>query len=126
MEFVRVTFPSVRGVQIDGAPQGQTGDLLGVQRGHHIFDLGVPLDYTPASRTEVVAGTSQDRPMMIEFEPAPMFEIATRRSRSAARPATAARARKVRKAGNKKTAKKKTAKKAAGKKTAKKKIGKKR
>jgi hypothetical protein len=124
MEFVRVTFPSVRGVQIDGAPQGQTGDLLGVQRGHHIFDLGVPLDYTPASRTEVVAGTSQDRPMIIEFEP--VFEMATRRSRRAARPATAARARKVRKAGKKKTAKKKTAKKAAGKKTGKKKIGKKR
>lgn len=133
MEFVTVTFPRVRDVQMDGAPEGQTGDLIGVQRGHHIFDLGLPLDYTPPSRTEVVAGTSQDRPMIIAFEPAPSVDMA--RPRSAPRPPAAPGARKARprgrkKAGKKKAAKKKAAKKqkaartkAGKKKTAKKKIG---
>lgn len=131
MEFVTVTFPRVRDVQMDGAPEGQTGDLIGVQRGHHIFDLGLPLDYTPPSRTEVVAGTSQDRPMIIAFEPAPSFEMA--RPRSAPRPPAAPGARKARPRGRKKAGKKKAAKKqkaartkAGKKKTAKKKIGRKR
>jgi hypothetical protein len=131
MEFVTVTFPRVRGVQMDGAPEGQTGDLIGVQRGHHIFDLGLPLDYTPPSRTEVVAGTSQDRPMIIAFEPAPSFDMA--RPRSAPRPPAAPGARKARPRGRKKAGKKKAAKKQktartkAGKKnTWRKKIGRKR
>src|SRR5436190_19076074 len=79
MEFVRVTFETVRGVQIDGAPQGQTGELLGVQRGHHTFDLGEPVDYTPSSRTELVAGTSQSQPMVIDFQPAVAFAIAMKK-----------------------------------------------
>jgi hypothetical protein len=131
MEFVTVTFPRVRDVQMDGAPEGQTGDLIGVQRGHHIFDLGLPLDYTPPSRTEVVAGTSQDRPMIIAFEPAPSFEMA--RPRSAPRPPAAPGARKARPRGRKKGGKKKAAQKpkaartkAGKKKTGKKKIGRKR
>jgi hypothetical protein len=132
MEFVTVTFPRVRDVQMDGAPEGKTGDLIGVQRGHHIFDLGVPLDYTPPNRTEVVAGTSQDRPMIIEFEPAPIVEMATR-PRSAARPPAPAGARTTRTRGRKKAAKKQKAartkagkKKTGKKKTGKKKIGRKR
>ena len=76
MEFVKVTFPESRGVQMDGAPEGNTGDVLSVQRGHHIFDLGEPVDYTPPSRTEVVAGTSQDHPMIIPFAPVHALELA--------------------------------------------------
>src|SRR5207237_8056031 len=79
MEFVRVTYETVRGVQIDGTPQGQTGELLGVQRGHHIFDLGQPVDYTPSSRSEVVAGTSQSQPMVIDFQPAVAFAMAMKK-----------------------------------------------
>ena len=70
MEFVKVTYPEERGVDIDGAPQGRTNELVGVQRGHHIFDLGEPFDYDPPSRTVVVAGTTQTRPLIVEFQPA--------------------------------------------------------
>ena len=49
MEFVLVTFPRVRPVRMDGATQGHTGQMIAVQRGVHIFDLGLPLDYTPPS-----------------------------------------------------------------------------
>jgi hypothetical protein len=76
MEFVKVTFPSPRGVQMDGAPEGQTGDLLGVQRGHHTFDLGEPIDYTPSSRTELIAGTSKEQPLIIEFQATAPSELA--------------------------------------------------
>ena len=38
MEFVLVRFPRVRSVRMDGAQQGQTGQVIGVQRGTHIFD----------------------------------------------------------------------------------------
>jgi hypothetical protein len=70
MEFVIATFPQVRGLRMDGAPQGQTGQVIGVQRGHHIFDLGNPKDYVPVSVPAVVAGTSQAQPMVISFQPA--------------------------------------------------------
>jgi hypothetical protein len=75
MEFVKVTFPTDRAVQLDGAPEGRTNKLLGVERGHHIFDLGEPFDYTPPNRDVLVAGTSQDRPQLIQFEPVSILEL---------------------------------------------------
>ena len=59
MEFVLVTFPTLRAVRLDGAQQGQTGQIIGVQRGTHLFDLGTPQDYTPPLVQTVVANTSQ-------------------------------------------------------------------
>jgi hypothetical protein len=70
MEFVQVTFPRARGVFMDGAPQGKTGQTIGVQRGHHIFDLGDPQDYEPPTFPTVVAGTTQTQPLIIMFKPA--------------------------------------------------------
>jgi hypothetical protein len=70
MEFVLVTFPVARGVEMDGIPQGPTGQTFGVQRGHHVFDLGSPVDYVPASFPALVTGTTQPNPMVIAFQPA--------------------------------------------------------
>ena len=67
MEFVLVTFPTLRPVRMDGARQGQTGQIIGVQRGNHIFDLGSPQDYAPPSVPAVVANTSQMQPLVIPF-----------------------------------------------------------
>jgi len=89
MEFVIVTFPRIRGLKIDGAPQGQTGQLIGVQRGHHIFDLGDPKNYVPVGVSAFVLGTTQTRPMVIPFQPAMRSAqgatgAATRRARGVA------------------------------------------
>ena len=70
MEFVLVTFPTQRRVRMDGAQQGDTGQIIGVQRGTHIFDLGKPPNYAPPSVQTVVANTSQMQPLVIPFEPA--------------------------------------------------------
>ena len=70
MEFVIVTFPTRRGVNVDGAARGQTGRLLRLQAGTHIFDLGVPADYAPASQMLPVIGTSVANPLEVAFEQA--------------------------------------------------------
>jgi transcriptional regulator of nitric oxide reductase len=69
MEFVIVTFPVVRAVIMDGAPEGQTGELIGVERGTHRFDLGEPTDYQPLRRRVRVTNTTQLTPMEIAFDP---------------------------------------------------------
>ena len=70
MEFVLVTFPRVRPVRMDGATQGQTGQVLAVQRGVHIFDLGSPPDYTPPSVQTTVANTTSGAPLVVAFQDA--------------------------------------------------------
>jgi len=70
MEFVLVTFPRVRPVRMDGATQGQTGQVIAVQRGVHIFDLGAPLDYTPPSIQTPVANTTSVAPLVVAFQSA--------------------------------------------------------
>src|SRR5688500_1216427 len=67
MEFVLVEFPQIRRVFIDDAPQGMTGQRQAVQEGHHVFDLGEPVDYTPARQEVLVSGTSVRNPMSIVF-----------------------------------------------------------
>jgi len=70
MEFVIVRFPSQRNVNVDGAPFGRTGVPLRVQRGTHLFDLDVPLDYAPLSITQQVKNTTMATPMFIDFSQA--------------------------------------------------------
>ena len=74
MEFVLVTFPRVRPVRMDGATQGQTGQVIAVQRGVHLFDLGSPLDYAPPSVQTPVANTTS----------APGRGVSKRRARASA------------------------------------------
>ncbi len=70
MEFVKVNFPTVRQVFIDGEEEGAVGDLIRVQRGLHTFDLGSPPDYTPPTQDVNVIGTTATSPREIDFEPA--------------------------------------------------------
>ena len=81
MEFAIVIFPTIRGVNVDSAPMGQTCEILRLQRGTHIFDLGSPENYSPSSRTIPLTGTTIDRPRAVVFTQAP-------RARGAARPAS--------------------------------------
>ena len=69
MEFVLVTFPRIRPVRVDGGRVGQTGQVLRLQRGNHIFDLGNPRDYTPPNVQTPVVNTSPTTPMVIAFDP---------------------------------------------------------
>ena len=70
MEHVVVSYPTDRDVRIDGQIAGMTNDTLRVERGHHTFDLGVPLDYQPASIEKSVRDTTSIKPMRIkDFRP---------------------------------------------------------
>ena len=67
MEYVIVTFPTVRQVYIDGEKCGQTNDVLRVDPGTHIFTLGPHANYTPESQEVAVDSTSVLAPLEIIF-----------------------------------------------------------
>ncbi|MEO7359465.1 MAG: hypothetical protein ABI120_04005 [Gemmatimonadaceae bacterium] len=69
MEFVIVTYPSERVVNVDGGPLGKTGQKLKMAAGTHDFDLDAPLDYMPGSQTVQVARTTSASPLTIAFAP---------------------------------------------------------
>lgn len=70
MEYVVVSYTAERTVRIDGQEAGFTNDTLMVQKGHHVFDLGEPQDYQPASVEKVVQDTTSVGPMIItDFHP---------------------------------------------------------
>ena len=106
MEFVIVEFPIARGVNMDGAPNGFTNQLLTVQAGTHIFDLGLPIDYNPASCQHQVVNTDINNPMRIPFAQGAFVAMAeaasvTRRSAAPRRKAKSTRAKKARKPNKK-------------------------
>ncbi len=67
MEYARVKFPTDRFVYIDDERNGQTNDVLRVDAGTHIFDLGPLANYRPASRKVMVRNTTVLEPLEIEF-----------------------------------------------------------
>lgn len=67
MEYVKVTYPTDRLVRIDGESSGYTNDVLRVDAGTHIFDLGPLANYSPASRQVAVSGTTVLRPLVVPF-----------------------------------------------------------
>ena len=69
MEHVEVQFPEERDVNIDGQLAGKTNSTLMVEEGHHVFDLGQPLDYEPESQQVAVTGTDPIRPQIVIFSP---------------------------------------------------------
>jgi len=103
MAFAIVTFPRVRRVFMDGAPEGQTGETIIVQRGHHVFDLGDPQDYTPPSVPAVVTGTEDD-PTIIAFAAASVPLAAEGVAAAPGPLEAAAPAKRARRGGAKKTA----------------------
>jgi hypothetical protein len=67
MEYVKVTYPTKRSVRVDEVLAGKTGDVLELDEGTHVFDLGNPPDYDPSSQEVVVSGTTVLRPMVVDF-----------------------------------------------------------
>ena len=67
MEYVRVTYPTNRLVYIDGERSGYTNEVLRVDAGTHVFDLGALGNYKPASREVEVQGTTVLTPLVVAF-----------------------------------------------------------
>jgi len=67
MEHVIVTFPSDRLVYVDGEENGSTNEVLRVEAGTHVFELGNLANYRPASRTVTVQDTTVLEPLKIAF-----------------------------------------------------------
>ena len=67
MEFVKVTYPTDRFVYIDDEQGGRTNDVLRVDAGTHVFDLGTLANYKPASRQMEVKDTTVLQPLVIAF-----------------------------------------------------------
>jgi len=67
MEYVIVKFPTDRYVYIDGAQNGYTNEVLRIDAGTHVFELGTLANYRPASRTVTVQDTTVLEPLEIRF-----------------------------------------------------------
>jgi hypothetical protein len=64
---VKVTFPTDRLVYIDGEENGNTNEVLKVDAGTHVFQLGNLANYRPASRKVTVEETTVLDPLEIAF-----------------------------------------------------------
>jgi hypothetical protein len=67
MEYVKVTFPTDRLVFVDGEENGSTNEVLRVEAGTHVFELGKLANYRPASRRVTVQDTTVLEPLEIAF-----------------------------------------------------------
>ena len=67
MEYVVVVFPTDRLVYIDGEENGSTNEVLRIDAGTHLFELGNLANFRPASRTVTVQGTTVLEPLEIRF-----------------------------------------------------------
>ena len=67
MEYVKITFPTNRLVYIDGEQNGCTNEVLRVDAGSHIFELGNLENYRPGSRKVLVQDTTVLEPLEIAF-----------------------------------------------------------
>jgi hypothetical protein len=67
MEYVNVTYPTDRFVYIDDKQAGRTNEVLRVEAGTHVFDLGTTANYKPASRQVEVKDTTVLQPLVIVF-----------------------------------------------------------
>jgi hypothetical protein len=67
MEYVKVTFPTKRFVYVDGEQNGYTNDVLRVDAGTHLFELGNRNNFCPASRKVLVQDTTVLDPLEVPF-----------------------------------------------------------
>jgi hypothetical protein len=67
MEYVKVTFPTRRLVYIDGEQNGYTNDVLRIDAGTHLFELGNLYNYAPDSQKVLVQDTTLLTPMEVAF-----------------------------------------------------------
>ena len=69
MEYVKVVYPTKRLVYIDGEQNGYTNEVLRVDAGTHVFELGSVLNFEPSFRRTTVKGTTVFEPLEIVFRP---------------------------------------------------------
>ena len=69
MHYVKVQYREERDVYIDGQCAGETNQTLMVEEGHHRFDLGEPVDYSPEFLDVEVDNPSSIRPQIVRFTP---------------------------------------------------------
>jgi hypothetical protein len=67
MEYVRVKFHTRRLVYVDEEENGYTNEVLRVDAGTHVFELGNLANFRPVSRTVTVKDTSVLEPLEIAF-----------------------------------------------------------
>ena len=67
MEYVIVSFPTDRLVYIDGEQNGRTNEVLRVDAGTHVFELGNLDNFQPAQRKVLVQDTSVIEPLEVAF-----------------------------------------------------------
>ena len=67
MESVIVSFPTDRLVYIDDEKNGYTNEVLRVDAGTHVFDLGPLENYRPGSRKVMVKDTTPLEPLEVKF-----------------------------------------------------------
>lgn len=67
MEYVKVTFPTRRLVYIDEEENGYTNEVLRLEPGTYVFELGNLDNFRPASRKVTVRDTSVLEPLEIAF-----------------------------------------------------------
>ncbi|HUG79639.1 MAG TPA: hypothetical protein VML57_19325 [Burkholderiales bacterium] len=67
MEYVKVTYPTRRLVYIDEEKNGYTNEVLRVEAGTHVFELGNLSNFRPASRKLTVRDTTVLEPLEIPF-----------------------------------------------------------
>lgn len=67
MEYVIVKFPTKRLVYIDGEENDYTNEVIRVDAGTHVFELGNLANYRPASRKVTVKDTTVLEPLEIAF-----------------------------------------------------------
>ncbi|MGD8926606.1 MAG: hypothetical protein PVG20_07135, partial [Thioalkalispiraceae bacterium] len=70
-QFVVVQANEDRRVYVDKEFAGSTGELLRMEPGMHVFDLGEPKDYKPKQKRIGVKGTSEKEPLIIKFTVTP-------------------------------------------------------
>ena len=68
MEYLRVNFPIVRPVYIDGDECGKTNMVIRIDPGTHVIHLGDPIDYRPSEQRHRVRDTTPERPLVVDFE----------------------------------------------------------
>ena len=69
-EYLVVKFPKPRKVLLNGAPKGNTNELLTLQGGKYTVSLEPNSDFTPTEQDIDLRNTSALNPLEVEFQEA--------------------------------------------------------
>ncbi|HPL63581.1 MAG: hypothetical protein PHG91_09635 [Syntrophales bacterium] len=66
MEYVKVCYPDLKKVLVDGEVSGWTNEIMRLEEGTHTFCVDCPRS-KPKSRTVKVSGTDEIEPKEVRF-----------------------------------------------------------